>query len=145
MKWISQDFYDNQYGGTPIQSDKFNMIANAAERTIDQITHFNLSKLDFSTLPAFIQNQVLMAISAQMEYFYEIGSHTEAGMQTVQSASIGGFHYQNAPMVNTTTNLMRSDVAINYLAPTGLMYAGVEVKNPGFDSRYGYFGGWIND
>lgn len=145
LKWITSDYYINTYQGVSIESDKFDAIAAAAEREVDRLTHYNLSKLDFTNTAPFIQDHVLMAISAQIEYFYESGAWTEAGMQTVQSASIGGFHYQTPQVDQTAINLMRSDVAVSYLAPTGLMYAGLQVKTPGFDSRYGYFGGWIND
>lgn len=142
LKWITQEFYSGTYGGTSIPADSFNEIANAAEREVDKMTHFNLSKLDFNSVPQFIHDQVLMAISAQIEYFYELDAHTEAGLQTVQSASLGSFHYQ-APQANgTASNSMRSDVAVNYLAPTGLMYAGLHVKNAGWDGQYGYWGAW---
>lgn len=126
MKYIDQDFYTNEYGGTAIQTDKFTEIANAAERVIDQATFFRLSQIDFSKQIPRIQWLVKMAISAQMEYFYELGSHTEAGMQTVQSASIGGFSYAN-PQMDSNKNIMLSVTAIMYLTQTGLMYNGVNV------------------
>ncbi|EST11261.1 hypothetical protein [Sporolactobacillus laevolacticus] len=142
-QWITADFYNGTYGGTPIQDDKFNAIACAAERTVDQITQFKLSQKDFSTWPTFIQNKILMAISAQMEYFYEIGAHSEAGMQTVQSASIGGFHYQMPTSDQSTRTQLQSDVARQYLEPTGLMYAGLEIRDRTWTGRYGY--GWNYD
>ncbi|WP_348658922.1 hypothetical protein [Heyndrickxia faecalis] len=126
MKYIDQDFYSNEYGGTTIPPDKFTEIANAAERVIDQATFFRMSQLDFSKLSNRIQWLVKMAISAQIEYFYELGSHTEAGMQTVQSASIGGFSYTN-PQMDSNKNIMLSVTAIMYLTQTGLMYNGVNV------------------
>ncbi|MGG3706955.1 hypothetical protein [Heyndrickxia coagulans] len=125
MKYIDQNFYTNEYGGTAIQTDKFTEIANAAERVIDQATFFRLGQIDFSKQIPRIQWLVKMAISAQMEYFYELGSHTEAGMQTVQSASIGGFSFTN-PQTDNKKNFLRSDVAMEYLAQTGLMYSGVD-------------------
>lgn len=142
MKWIDQDFYNTKYAGTPIEADKFEPIANAAERVIDSATQFRLSQNDFSTYAAFIQQMVKMAISAQIEYFYELGSHTEAGMQTVQSASIGGFSFTNpAKDPNKSQNLLRSDAAMNYLGATGLMYAGVHARVDGWDNRDAGFWG----
>ncbi|GER73434.1 hypothetical protein [Weizmannia acidilactici] len=140
MKYIDKDFYTNEYGGTPIQDDKFEQIANAAERAIDQATFFRLSEKDFAKFVPRIQWLVKMAISAQMEYFYELGSHTEAGMQTVQSASIGGFSFTN-PQKDNKKNLLRSDVAMEYLAQTGLMYNGVDVRETSFIPFVGPFRG----
>jgi len=140
MKYIDQNFYTNEYGGTPIQDDKFEQIANAAERAIDQATFFRLSEKDFAKFVPRIQWLVKMAISAQMEYFYELGSHTEAGMQTVQSASIGGFSFTD-PQKDNKKNLLRSDVAMEYLAQTGLMYNGVDVRETSFIPFVGPFRG----
>lgn len=142
LKWIDTEYYTDTYGGQPVEQDKFPVIAAAAERQIDKMTHFNLSKLDFPNSPVFIQDHVKMAICAQIEYFYEMGAWTETGMQTVQSASLGGFHYQLPTTDQSASNLMRSDVAVSYLQPTGLMYAGLRVKNAGWDGQYGYWGAW---
>lgn len=137
MKYIDKDFYDSDYGGTPIPDDKFDAIANAAERVIDQATHYRLGQLDFSTQIPFIQQQVKMAISAQIEYFYELGSHTEAGFQNVHNASLGGFSYTESDADKNASSLMRSKVAMDYLAQTGLTYAGVHVRGIPFTPRIG--------
>lgn len=149
MQWIDQNYYDTTYNGTPIEDlDEFTAIANAAERVIDKATQFRLSISDssssypngFSSYPAVIQNMVLMAISAQIEYFYELGFHTEAGAGQVQSASIGGFSFSNPPADAKKRNSLMSDVAVEYLGYTGLMYRGVDVSVPGMSSRAGFFG-----
>lgn len=142
MKWIDQTFYMTDYGGVDIDSSEFTDIANASERVIDQLTQFRLSQKDLSSYPDIVQNMVKMAICAQIEYFYEMGSHTEAGMQTLQSASIGGFSFTN-PSSETTNKSMRvSNVAMEYLGFTGLMYAGISSRSAGLSSNvmgFGYY------
>jgi hypothetical protein len=141
MQWIDQDFYLNNYNGTPIMdSTEFNQIANSAERVIDQATQFRLSQNDFTTYALPIQNLIKMAISAQIEYFYELGAWTEAGLKTVQSASIGGFSYSDSQANKDVKSMMRSDVAMSYLGATGLMYAGINVHNAGINGRAGFYG-----
>lgn len=141
MQWIDQDFYLNTYNGTVISdSTEFTAIANAAERVIDQATKFKLSQNVFTTYATPVQTLVKMAISAQIEYFYELGAWTEAGLKTVQSASIGGFSYTDSQANKNFQSMMRSDVAMQYLGSTGLMYAGINAKVAGFDSRAGFFG-----
>lgn len=149
MQWIDQNYYETTYNGTPIENmDEFIAIANAAERVIDQATSFRLSLSNpsssypdgFSSYPTAIQNMVKMAISAQIEYFYELGFHTEAGAGQVQSASIGGFSFSNPAADSNKRNSLRSDVAMEYLGYTGLLYRGVDTSVPGVNGNSGFYG-----
>lgn len=145
MKWIDQNFYTTEYCGVDISTDEFTPIANSAERLIDQLTQFRLSQTDFTTYTPQIQQMVKMAISAQIEYFYEMGASTEAGLQTIKSASIGGFSYTNPTSEDNTKTLRVSEVAMDYLSYTGLMYAGIGIVSRGIGGSMNNWGMSSND
>lgn len=131
MTYATLDFYRNEYRGSEIDETTFENLLKHAERKIDAVTYYRIKKRGYDNFSDFTKEQISLATCAQIEHFHEYGGTTEKAFEPVQSVSIG-----RASISKGSTNQRNSTGPINiispsvyeYLAPTGLLYAGVDAR-----------------
>ncbi|MGE7864533.1 hypothetical protein ACQKOA_26475 [Bacillus mobilis] len=129
MSYIDVDYYRNEYEGTPVSDEALlkRMIKRASEQ-IDSIIDYKLQGVDFDKVAPFIRDQVKKATAAQVEFLaingitsatvseggggFSVGSYSENGMSA--GAAEGPSHYDRYAIT-----------VVDYLRPTGLLYAGL--------------------
>ena len=125
---IDKDYYNTSYAGTPVEDEEtFNRYLAKAERQINKYCNYYFDNHNLVDLP-FESDQVAVknSICAQIEYFNDLGGANElAGDGQVTSIHIGNttksFNHINLDKVSALV----SEQALEYLAPTGLLYRGV--------------------
>ncbi|MBT2688263.1 hypothetical protein J7I93_08725 [Bacillus sp. ISL-47] len=123
MPYIDQAFYNDVYKGTPMDAETFTKLEIRASDLIDRVTNYQLMGVDLSQQPSLIQTNVKKAVAAQIEYMYLEGGELSVHGGSPSSVSIGGFSYTEGSGVKIV-----SEMARNYLTPTGLLYMGVGVR-----------------
>ena len=131
MPYIDVDYYNNDYEGTQVSDETLlkRMIKRASEQ-IDSIIGYKLQGVDFDKVAPFIRDQVKKATAAQLEFLaingitsatvseggggFSVGSYSENGMSA--GVEDGPSHYDRYAIT-----------VVDYLRPTGLLYAGVSV------------------
>lgn len=129
MAYIDANYYTNEYKGTPVADALFlgRLITRASDQ-IDHIINYKLEGVDFDKLAPFIKKQVKKATAAQVEFLaingetsatvseggggFSVGSYSENGM-SAGAAEAPSYYDRYAITV------------VDYLRPTGLLYAGV--------------------
>ncbi|WP_088293616.1 hypothetical protein [Bacillus mycoides] len=131
MAYIDADYYNNDYEGTPVSDVALlNRMIKRASEQIDSIIGYKLQGVDFTKVAPFIRDQVKKATAAQVEFLaingitsatvseggggFSVGSYSENGMSA--GAAEGPSHYDRYAIT-----------VVDYLKPTGLLYAGVSV------------------
>lgn len=131
MPYIDKPFYDDEYMGTPIPDvEEFKRLSRRASETIDQMTNYTIKNYEFTQLASFIQEQVKLATAAQTEFLALNGEEVNHGDSTT-SMSIGKFSVTEGNRESqrmSRSQKRTSPAVIEYLVPTGLLYAGVEVR-----------------
>jgi|SRR5690625_5176843 len=116
-----------------IDETTFNSLIKKASAILNNITSFFYVKNDIEKDNAWRVKQFKQALTAQIEYFHEVGSTTFEGInKTPQSFSAGRTTVTNPSRYNTTgrnesKSLVAEDVYI-YLSGTGLLYSAVSVR-----------------
>ncbi|RQW19897.1 hypothetical protein EH196_07050 [Bacillus sp. C1-1] len=134
MAYIDHDYYSNNYKGQSIEADKFDIYAERASDVIDQLTRYKLKTTHaFDRLAPFLQEQVMKATAAQVE-FYELNGGYDIALtgDDVTGVSVGKFSYGGGNRASGGENPAFARNLIDYLAPTGLLFSGVGVR----DSAY---------
>lgn len=133
MAMVDLDFYRNKYFGeempTAIDFDRLEM---RAEEMVNEYSNhfFDTNTIDELPLPADVLN-VKKAVCAQIEWFIDAGgveelANAKQAASGVSHVTVGKFSYNKAtPVSLSRSTAQRSNAAINYLRPTGLLYRGV--------------------
>ncbi|MCF6161902.1 hypothetical protein [Furfurilactobacillus milii] len=133
MPIVEEDFYTNNYYGEPLKdSENFNRLEVRAEEMVNSYANNYFDNHNLEDLPSDTDRlNVKKAICAQIEWFIDSGGVEELA-NAKQSAgglthvSVGKFNYEKAASVSLPrSTAQRSNAAINYLRPTGLLYRGV--------------------
>lgn len=130
MAYISKDYYDNEYKGTPIQDGgTFDRLAARATDIVDMLTNHYLLGTELSKWPELIQGQIMKATAAQVEYLLTNGESKALGAGEYGQVSAGNFSYGDKAGKESLSReeLMTSAAVINHIRPTGLLYTGVDV------------------
>ncbi|PGA79591.1 hypothetical protein COL94_28665 [Bacillus wiedmannii] len=129
MAYIDADYYNNDYEGTPVSDVALlNRMIKRASEQIDSIIGYKLQGVDFDKVSPFICDQVKKATAAQVEFLaingvtsatvseggggFSIGAYSENGMSA--GAADAPSHYDRYAIT-----------VVDYLRPTGLLYAGL--------------------
>lgn len=130
MPYIDKDFYDSEYGGTPINDvPTFDRLVKRASEIIDYLTNHALQFIELDSYSSFVQNQVKKATASQVEYLLTNGESKAIGGDSFGQVSAGNFSYGNRmgdSSLNRTEQMVGGAV-IQHLSPTGLLYQGVAV------------------
>ena len=119
MSYVDENYYNNEYLGTPVDDGEFDRLAKRASEEIDSLTGYKIKELE--SLHPRVQEQVKKAVCAHIESFQTQGGY-EASQQELNNVSIGSFSYSAGD--SATSGKVPAGV-INHLKYTGLLYAGV--------------------
>lgn len=106
--------------------ENFDAIASRSEDTIDQLTQYRIRAQGFDSLAPFARDQIKKAVCAQCEYILNSGGLESVNGGGAQSMTIGKFSVSGAASTEQSGGAI-SPQALQYLAPTGLLYAGMDV------------------
>lgn len=125
---VDQEFYQKTYGGT-LDLDK-SFIDKNERQAADIINEFCNYFFDFCSIDElkFPQDKmnVKKAMCAQLEHLFELGGNTElTGQNAPTGVQLGNFTMSGMKPNSTGIKSVRSDKALQYLRPTGLLYCGV--------------------
>lgn len=129
MPYITEDYYKNEYEGTPVPGDAFNRLAKRSSEIIDMLTNHALKFNELASLPSFVQEQVKKATAAQVEYLLTNGEDKAQGAGGYGQVRAGNFTYGDRAGADALSReqQMTSAAVISHLEPTGLLYRGVSV------------------
>ncbi|MBQ0836096.1 hypothetical protein KBP51_06395 [Lactiplantibacillus pentosus] len=131
MAIVDQDFYLNNYFGEKLPTGvQFERLEMRAEEMVNQYANYYFDSHTLEDLPFDTDRiNVKKAVCAQMEWFIDVGGVEELAnskQSTITRATVGKFNYEkSAPTTLPRSTAQRSNAAINYLRPTGLLYRGV--------------------
>jgi hypothetical protein len=129
VPYINQAFYDDEYRGTPMDADTFTKLEIRASDLIDRVTNYQLMGVDLSQQPSLIQTNVKKAVAAQVEYMYSEGGELSVHGSSPFSVSVGNFSYSHGVgSSGKQESRVVSEMSMNYLMPTGLLYMGVDIR-----------------
>ena len=123
---VDDEFYSNIYGGTKLPDNFIDQNCRQAADLINQFCNYYFDYHQFEELP-FEQDKtnVKKALSAQLEHLFELGGNTElTGQNAPTGVQIGNFTMSGMKQNNVGMKSVRSDKALQYLRPTGLLYRG---------------------
>ena len=123
MAYIDRADYAIFSGCTDIPED-FDAVASRSDDIIDQLTQHRIQAQGFDNLAPFVREQVKKAVCAQCEYLLNSGGRESVNGTSVQSMTIGKFSVSGPAQ---QSGCAASPLAIQYLAPTGLFYTGMDV------------------
>ncbi|WP_017379743.1 hypothetical protein [Paenisporosarcina sp. TG-14] len=127
MPYITLEYYNDTYHGTPIDADEIDRFIGRASDVVDMVTNYKIT--DFDALHPRIQELIKKATAAQVEFFEVAGGIDEIVAESLNNASIGKFSYGNKA---SSGNLSRTQAAISplviqFLSHTGLLNRSVSV------------------
>lgn len=124
---VDDGFYNDQYGGGKLPDGYIETNSKQAADIINQFCNFYFDRHTIDELP-FEQDKtnVKKAMCAQLEHLFELGGNTElTGQNAPTGVGIGNFSMSGMKQNNTGMKSVRSEKALQYLRPTGLLYRGV--------------------
>jgi hypothetical protein len=127
MPYIDADYYNNVFKGTPVQDVReLDILIERSSDVKYQNTGYKISEV-LSEHGAFVEKQVKKATAVQVLYFVTNGNYENlfTGTSDNKSEKIGAFSYDKEG--SNKANLV-SNMTIEYLVPTGLLYSGLEVN-----------------
>ncbi|MBO9165595.1 hypothetical protein [Lactiplantibacillus pentosus] len=133
MPIVDQDFYAYTYFGEQIPVNiNFERLEMRAEEMVNQYANYYFDSHNLDDLPLEVDRiNVKKAVCAQIEWFIDSGgveelANAKQSAKGISHVTIGKFSYEkSAPTTLPRGTAQRSNAAINYLRPTGLLYRGV--------------------
>ncbi|AWI39512.1 hypothetical protein ABVL00_14785 [Lactiplantibacillus plantarum] len=133
MPIVDQDFYANTYFGEQLPVIiNFEPLEMRAEEMVNQYANYYFDSHNLDDLPLEADRiNVKKAVCAQIEWFIDSGgveelANAKQSAKGISHVTIGKFSYEkSAPTTLPRGTAQRSNAAINYLRPTGLLYRGV--------------------
>ncbi|QJY42151.1 hypothetical protein HPB53_04090 [Lactiplantibacillus plantarum] len=133
MPMVDQDFYNNVYFGETLPVNiKFERLEMRAEEMVNQYANYYFDSHSLDDLPLDADRiNVKKAVCAQIEWFIDSGgveelANAKQSAKGISHVTIGKFSYEkSAPTTLPRSTAQRSNAAISYLRPTGLLYRGV--------------------
>lgn len=133
MPIVDQDFYANTYFGEQLPVIiNFEPLEMRAEEMVNQYANYYFDSHNLDDLPLEADRiNVKKAVCAQIEWFIDSGgveelANAKQSAKGISHVTIGKFSYDKpAPTTLPRGTAQRSNAAINYLRPTGLLYRGV--------------------
>ncbi|MCG0634658.1 hypothetical protein IMAU80128_03009 [Lactiplantibacillus plantarum] len=133
MPIVDQDFYAYTYFGeqAPVNIN-FERLEMRAEEMVNQYANYYFDSHNLDDLPLEADRiNVKKAVCAQIEWFIDSGgveelANAKQSAKGISHVTVGKFSYEkSAPTTLPRGTAQRSNAAINYLRPTGLLYRGV--------------------
>ncbi|MCB7140022.1 hypothetical protein LG347_03175 [Lactiplantibacillus plantarum] len=133
MPIVDQDFYAYTYFGEQVPVNiNFGHLEMRAEEMVNQYANYYFDSHNLDDLPLEADRiNVKKAVCAQIEWFIDSGgveelANAKQSAKGISHVTIGKFSYEkSAPTTLPRGTAQRSNAAINYLRPTGLLYRGV--------------------
>ncbi|ANI94427.1 MULTISPECIES: hypothetical protein [Lactiplantibacillus] len=133
MPIVDQDFYAYTYFGEQVPVNiNFGRLEMRAEEMVNQYANYYFDSHNLDDLPLEADRiNVKKAVCAQIEWFIDSGgveelANAKQSAKGISHVTIGKFSYEkSAPTTLPRGTAQRSNAAINYLRPTGLLYRGV--------------------
>ncbi|MHC9444226.1 head-tail connector protein [Lactiplantibacillus plantarum] len=133
MPIVDQDFYAYTYFGEQVPVIiNFGRLEMRAEEMVNQYANYYFDSHNLDDLPLEADRiNVKKAVCAQIEWFIDSGgveelANAKQSAKGISHVTIGKFSYEkSAPTTLPRGTAQRSNAAINYLRPTGLLYRGV--------------------
>ncbi|WP_338231653.1 hypothetical protein [Companilactobacillus muriivasis] len=125
---IDLDFYNDKYGGNiGLDKDFINKNLKQAADLINEFCNFYFDYHSIDDLPLEQdKTNVKKALCAQLEHLFELGGNTElTGQNAPTGVQVGNFQMSGMKPNSTGMRAIRSEKALQYLRPTGLLYRGV--------------------
>ncbi|ANM74800.1 head-tail connector protein [Lactiplantibacillus plantarum] len=133
MPIVDQYFYAYTYFGEQVPVNiNFGRLEMRAEEMVNQYANYYFDSHNLDDLPLEADRiNVKKAVCAQIEWFIDSGgveelANAKQSAKGISHVTIGKFSYEkSAPTTLPRGTAQRSNAAINYLRPTGLLYRGV--------------------
>lgn len=128
MPYIDVDYYINEYEGRqPLDPNDLNKLIKRASDMIDMLTGFALTRKDFKFMNEVIETYVKKATAALVEYYIVNGGYDATLQNSLDNVSLGAFKYSMRIRHGHNEDIPAN--VINFLVPTGLLYAGINTND----------------
>lgn len=125
---VDKEFYQKTYGGTlDLDQGFIDKNERQAADIINEFCNYYFDRHVIDDLPLEQdKTNVKKALCAQLEHLFELGGNTElTGQNAPTGVQAGNFSMSGMKPNSTGIKSVRSDKALQYLRPTGLLYRGV--------------------
>ena len=123
MGYITEEYYNEVYKGTPVDESELPRLIERASEVIDSMALYNI---DTEKLPEFAHELLRRAVAAEVEYLDENGGVSALSGGAVAQATLGKFSYSKG--TSGTFNVSGVPVApmsISLLEKAGLLKRGL--------------------
>lgn len=131
MAYVDDVYFASQYvGSVEIDDDDFVSLAERASDVIDDLTQYTVKRNGIESLCEFDATQFKRAVCAQIEHLYYQGIENAVSGGSSGSYNIGSTSITKAVGSDSSVGgagARVSPLAIRLLAPTGLLYRGVDL------------------
>ena len=93
MGYITEDYYNNDYKGAPVDEEELPRLIERASEVVDGMV---LRSIDMEKLPEFACVLLRRAVAAEVEYLDENGGTAALSSGAVGQASLGKFSYSRS-------------------------------------------------
>ena len=125
MPYVTQDYYEQDFHGEPVDDADFLSLLERAEELIEEMCMYRICDVRMDTYGTDIKERIMKAICAQIEYLDANGGSDMDNGSDLQSAGLGKFNYSKASGAGGSTQPpIYAPRALRILAPTGLLYRG---------------------
>ncbi|WP_077623837.1 hypothetical protein [Sediminibacillus massiliensis] len=132
MGYIDITYYRDDFKGKEEPDDTtIERYIERASDVIDQVTRYSVANYGIDNLATFLQKQVKKATAAQVEFYVEKDGDSEVNAGTegdLGNVKVGTFSYGGGGSTGNKQADRISPSALSYLEPTGLLYAGLDVR-----------------
>lgn len=121
--YINQEYYKKEYEGEEVADADFPKYAKRASDIIDQLTSYQIPAIGLDKFSELVQELVMKAAAAQVEYYQLEGLEVDVTGQTegASSVSLGKFNYSTGNNSTSRQSQRVAPNAISYLEGTGLI------------------------
>lgn len=125
MPYVTQDYYEQDFHGEPVDDADFPSLLDRAEELVEEMCMYRICDARMGAYETDIKERIMKAICAQIEYLDANGGSDMDNGSDLQSAGLGKFNYSKASGVGgSTQQAIYAPRALRILAPTGLLYRG---------------------
>lgn len=138
VAYVDKDYFVTAYlGDIATTSDAdFNRLSARASDVVDSLTMHKIPlKGGIEEFVPFIQNQVKMAVSSQIDYYILNGGYDSLITDNLATVSVGKFSYSDGNAGSIAGSNKTQSTVKSYLAPTGLLHRGIGVHTNEYQGK----------
>lgn len=123
MGYITEEYYNEVYKGTPVDESELPKLIERASEIIDSMVVYSI---DTEKLPEFAHELLRRAVAAEVEYLDENGGVSALSGGNIAQATLGKFSYSRGTSgAFSVSGMPAAPMSISLLEKAGLLRRGL--------------------